>query len=230
MSSSSFHRSKMHFRIFKILLIVFLLSSAFACDKPKSPTKGQPKAPKIIPKTETKANPIEPFVPVVEVKEEEEVPVITIPVIEEDMGDSSGIGPVVPFAPDVLPSAPVVNVPVPIPVPAPVPVLVEAPVEEDDEPIVDPCDTEEGLEDTDGDGRINCLDNCPLIPNRNQLDTDEDVIGDICDNCPFDPNPDQRDIDNDGIGDVCDECSAGGPSDRDNDGVITAPILKMVIK
>jgi len=34
--------------------------------------------------------------------------------------------------------------------------------------------------DTDADGRIDASDNCPRLPNANQLDTDRDGIGDVC--------------------------------------------------
>jgi hypothetical protein len=90
--------------------------------------------------------------------------------------------------------------------------------------------------DTDGDGIVDALDNCPLIPNPNQDDADDDGIGDSCDvctdldgdgygdpgfpantcqldNCPAAYDPSQADADGDGIGDVCDECT-----DTDGDG------------
>lgn len=79
--------------------------------------------------------------------------------------------------------------------------------------------------DTDGDGIVDQLDNCPTTPNANQADADNDGVGDVCDNdadndgvsdandnCPNTPNANQADADNDGIGDVCD-------SDADNDGI-----------
>ena len=50
--------------------------------------------------------------------------------------------------------------------------------------------------DTDGDGVLDSLDNCPLIANTDQLDTDEDGIGDVCD----------LDDDGDGVLDTLDNC------------------------
>ena len=80
--------------------------------------------------------------------------------------------------------------------------------------------------DTDGDGILNGVDNCPLVANPNQEDMDGDNVGDVCDpdkdgdgvangvdNCPEVANSDQADSDNDGIGDVCDT-----PSNQDIDG------------
>ena len=59
--------------------------------------------------------------------------------------------------------------------------------------------------DEDGDGVIDCLDNCPSIANETQSDTDEDGIGNLCDNCPAEVNPDQGDWNNNGRGDACEE-------------------------
>ena len=58
--------------------------------------------------------------------------------------------------------------------------------------------------DTDADGVIDVIDNCPAVYNPAQTDVDGDVIGDACDNCPNDTNPDQADADHDGLGDACD--------------------------
>ena len=79
--------------------------------------------------------------------------------------------------------------------------------------------------DTDLDGVVDTLDNCPTVANPDQLDTDADGIGDACDddkdgdgipnasdNCPLVANPDQLDSDTDGAGDACDD-------DKDGDGV-----------
>ena len=59
-------------------------------------------------------------------------------------------------------------------------------------------------EDTDGDGVGDSCDNCPTTYNTNQADSDNDNVGDVCDNCPDDYNPLQEDADGDGIGDPCD--------------------------
>jgi len=58
--------------------------------------------------------------------------------------------------------------------------------------------------DVDGDGVIDCDDNCPQLPNGTQSDFESDGVGDLCDNCPWIANTDQADVDNDGVGDVCD--------------------------
>ncbi|NNJ95063.1 MAG: hypothetical protein HKP57_09995 [Halobacteria archaeon] len=83
--------------------------------------------------------------------------------------------------------------------------------------------------DTDGDGVLDGVDNCPVDANPGQEDTDGDGIGDACDllndsdgdgvadaddNCPATPNPGQEDADGDGIGDACDP-----DFDGDGDGV-----------
>jgi hypothetical protein len=95
-----------------------------------------------------------------------------------------------------------------------------------------------GAGDTDGDGVIDCVDNCPEdfnppseewtdiygdVHRNSQADFDLDGAGDVCDedddndgildetdNCPFAFNPGQEDFDGDGRGDICD-------LDADND-------------
>ncbi len=62
-------------------------------------------------------------------------------------------------------------------------------------------------------------DNCPDIPNHDQLDLECDNAGDICDNCLGVPNPDQLDNDLDGVGDACDVCPFDyDPEQLDQDG------------
>ncbi|MCH7879415.1 MAG: thrombospondin type 3 repeat-containing protein, partial [candidate division Zixibacteria bacterium] len=93
--------------------------------------------------------------------------------------------------------------------------------------------------DSDGDGNLDHLDNCPSTPNPAQFDTDADGIGNACDACPIDAdndidgdgvcgdidncptaaNPLQTDTDGDGIGDVCDACPNDPDNDIDGDGV-----------
>ena len=94
--------------------------------------------------------------------------------------------------------------------------------------------------DTDGDGVVDGVDNCPAIGNADQADMDGDGIGDACDdgfeepvdtdgdgvndsvdNCPTVANPDQADEDTDGMGDACDT-SYDPPRDSDSDGVMDA--------
>ena len=93
--------------------------------------------------------------------------------------------------------------------------------------------------DTDGDGVVDALDNCPAVANANQADADQDGIGDACetvtpptdpdadgdgvpdadDNCPTIANPTQADSDGDGIGDACDTDAPDPETDSDGDGV-----------
>lgn len=80
-----------------------------------------------------------------------------------------------------------------------------------------------GYGDMDGDGDSDLCDNCPTVPNADQLDSDGDGLGDACDtdgqndadhdgvvdsadNCPSLWNPRQPDGDGDGRGDACDHC------------------------
>lgn len=58
--------------------------------------------------------------------------------------------------------------------------------------------------DSDGDGIMDAVDNCPLVANPQQFNEDGDRFGDDCDPCPpiaDDAPPDQ---DNDGVADACD--------------------------
>lgn len=76
--------------------------------------------------------------------------------------------------------------------------------------------------DEDGDGIADALDDCPAVPDPEQVDTNGNGVGDACevaasdadsdgvpdatDDCPEIANADQRDTDRDGIGDACDDC------------------------
>jgi len=76
-----------------------------------------------------------------------------------------------------------------------------------------------GPADTDMDGILDDVDNCPLIANAGQEDLDVDMVGDVCDNCPDIPNTDQADADADGVGDLCDICPGFDDTiDADGDG------------
>jgi len=95
------------------------------------------------------------------------------------------------------------------------------------------------IDDGDGDGRANCLDNCPLVANPTQTDGDGDGVGDACDactgpgttdadgdglcdgndNCPAVANPGQENADGDPFGDACDSCVGSGAADGDGDGL-----------
>jgi hypothetical protein len=79
----------------------------------------------------------------------------------------------------------------------------------------DDGDTLAYTDDADGDGKADTSDNCPFIPNRDQLDSDGDSVGDACDSCSTVANKDQLDTDGDAKGDACDE-------DMDGDKVLNA--------
>ncbi len=79
----------------------------------------------------------------------------------------------------------------------------------------DECETA----DTDGDGVVDGLDNCPALANASQQDLDFDGVGDPCDNCPTVQNKNQADSDSDGIGDACDNCpTIANPLQENADG------------
>lgn len=59
------------------------------------------------------------------------------------------------------------------------------------------------IDDDDGDGVKNAVDNCRAKPNPMQENEDGDAEGDACDNCPPFVS-DGRDKDGDGVGDLCD--------------------------
>ena len=80
--------------------------------------------------------------------------------------------------------------------------------------------------DSDADGRGDACDLCPLIASDvEDTDEDGDGAGDACDNCLGVVNPDQTDTDDDGIGDACDMCvevpDEVGAVDTDQDGLGT---------
>ena len=80
----------------------------------------------------------------------------------------------------------------------------------------DPLNVYEFPEPFDFDGSP--YDNCPDVPNPNQLDQDSDFIGDLCDNCVSIYNINQKDQDQDGLGDLCDNCPENdNPLQEDND-------------
>jgi hypothetical protein len=68
------------------------------------------------------------------------------------------------------------------------------------------------LDDADGDGKSDDVDNCPRLANSAQVDVDGDGQGDVCDNCEGTANSAQLDGDGDGQGDACE-------SDIDGDAV-----------
>ncbi len=73
---------------------------------------------------------------------------------------------------------------------------------------------DEGFDDTDGDGDANCADDCPL---DEQNDQDGDGHCADVDNCPTVPNPEQMDLNMNGIGDICEGEECNGIDDNDND-------------
>ena len=96
-------------------------------------------------------------------------------------------------------------------------------------------------QDTDEDGVPDASDNCPNVPNADQVDSDDDTVGDVCDDCPQDANKTDpgecgcglqdtgSDGDRDGVADCIDNCPADpgksnpgecgcGVADDDSDG------------
>jgi hypothetical protein len=83
-----------------------------------------------------------------------------------------------------------------------------------------------------------CDDNCPSVPNEDQVDLDEDGQGDACDpdrdgdevpneadNCPDRSNPEQADLDGDDLGDACEDDTDG---DGDLDDMDCAPLDALI--
>jgi len=81
--------------------------------------------------------------------------------------------------------------------------------------------------DSDNDGVLNGLDNCPLTANPSQEDADQDSVGDACDNCPYVVNPDQNDADRDGIGDAC--CCLGITGNVNTVGIVDLADLSALV-
>lgn len=80
-----------------------------------------------------------------------------------------------------------------------------------------------GPVDSDDDGVMDDIDNCPFVSNPDQADADEDGVGDACDNCVNTANPDQADADSDGTGDACEEAIIDGDEDGVADNVDNCP-------
>jgi hypothetical protein len=83
--------------------------------------------------------------------------------------------------------------------------------------------------DADGDGLIDCADNCPDNFNPDQDDVDQDGVGDVCETCPWDCG------DNDGSVTTVDFFAliaqwgmVGAPCDFSGDGVDTVDFFKLI--
>jgi Zn-dependent metalloprotease len=93
------------------------------------------------------------------------------------------------------------------------------------------CDfDDDSVDDDDGDGILNSVDNCVGHPNASQVDPDgdgtglpcdpdddNDAVGDADDNCPYVGNPDQADQNQNGWGDTCDSDDDDDHVDDDGD-------------
>ena len=67
------------------------------------------------------------------------------------------------------------------------------------------CGVVDSAADTDADGVINCIDNCPAVANANQADCDADGLGNACES--------QVDCNSNGVIDSCDVISGGTSPD-----------------
>ncbi|MFO0962066.1 MAG: hypothetical protein U0625_04075 [Phycisphaerales bacterium] len=73
--------------------------------------------------------------------------------------------------------------------------------------------------DADGDGIIDCEDNCPGIANPDQADCNGNGIGDACDIA----SGTSTDLDHNGVPDECDDCNGNGLPDQAEIAAGTAP-------
>jgi hypothetical protein len=78
-----------------------------------------------------------------------------------------------------------------------------------------------GPTDRDGDGILDGTDNCPDVPNPDQVDVDQNQIGDICEGCTMLPLRMGDDDDSDTLADTADNCFGvtQAQQDADNDGI-----------
>lgn len=96
----------------------------------------------------------------------------------------------------------------------------------------DGCDEYCAIEpDSDLDGVVDVIDNCPLLVNVDQTDADSDAVGDECDpdvdgdfvensvdNCEGIANAEQENLDGDAFGDLCDADADGDGENGGEDG------------
>jgi len=94
--------------------------------------------------------------------------------------------------------------------------------------------------DTDSDGTVDCLDDCPTDPAKiapgtcgcfvPETNSDGDAIPDCVDNCDLIGNPTQADMDSDGVGDACDNCvNIPNPSQADCDGDMQGDVCEIAL-